>query len=374
MKKIFLLATVLVTYTDIFAQLSQANWRWRNDDGPQATATWKANENTQITLTSNTEILRLRIEVYNNTGSAAPVFDTLQYATSTAGPWINLDTLAGTNPFMIATTSAFVVQDEPTTAQLAGVAFSFTPGKVMVDSMVLKNFTLPNVRRTEFEWAITGTSNTATNTTYYFRHWGTTTNLPGGMTYPSLTTGTVLPIKLTSFSVSREAKKVKLEWSTASEQNNARFEIQRSSDAATWKTIANITGHGTTALSNAYNTYDESPLNGINYYVIKQYDGDGRSYRSDVKFVLMPDGKPIVSVYPNPARGSIHFSIVNKGASDVEAILISVNGTPVHREMFKSVPANKINTLHLAYQPPAGVYILKLRTDDFSESLRVIIE
>ena len=88
----------------------------------------------------------------------------------------------------------------------------------------------------------------------------------------------------------------------------------------------------------------------------------------------MPDAKPIVSVYPNPAHASINFSIVNKGASNVEAILINVNGTAVHREMFKSVPANKINTLNLAHQPPAGVYILKLRAEDFSESLRVIIE
>ena len=133
------------------------------------------------------------------------------------------------------------------------------------------------------------TPNMTPNTTYYFREWGSTANnLDIGMTYPTLITSVVLPIKLTGFTVSREDKKIKLQWVTASEQNNDRFEIQRSSDGRTWKTIANIKGHGTTTASNTYKAYDESPLSGINYYVIKQYDVDGHSYLSDVKFVRMP--------------------------------------------------------------------------------------
>ena len=61
-------------------------------------------------------------------------------------------------------------------------------------------------------------------------------------------------------------------------------------------------------------------------------------------------------------------------ASNVEAILINVNGNTIHREIFKSVPANKINTLNLTHMPPPGVYILKLKAADFSENVKVIIE
>ena len=251
MKKFIILIILLAACNNIFAFLTQSNWRWRNDDGTETTATWKAAQNTQVTLSTTGQIWRLRLEVYNNTGGAVDVLDSLQYATSTSGPWTNIDTVAGSNPFMIAGTSAFVVQAEPTTAQLAGVALTFVPGKINVDSLVLKNYNLADQRRTEFEWAITSTPNIVPNTTYYFREWGSTANnLDIGMTYPSLVTAGVLPIKLTGFTVSREDKRVKLEWTTASEQNNARFEIQRSSDGKTWNTIASLKGQGTTAASN----------------------------------------------------------------------------------------------------------------------------
>lgn len=375
MKKFIILIILLAACNNIFAFLTQANWRWRNDDGTETTATWKAAQNTQVVLTTTGQIWRLRLEVYNNTGGAVDVLDSLQYATSTAGPWTNIDTVAGSNPFMISGTSAFVVQAEPTTAQLTGVALTFVPGKINVDSLVLKNYNLPDQRRTEFEWAITATPNIVPNTTYYFREWGSTaSNLDIGMTYPSLLTAGVLPIKLSGFTVSREDKRVKLEWSTASEQNNDRYEIQRSSDGKTWSTIASIKGQGTTAASNTYKVYDDSPLSGLNYYVIKQYDVNGHSYQSEVKILRMPDVKSIIFVSPNPSRSGINFSIVNRGASNVEATVTTMNGNIIHRELFNNVQPNSINKLNLKQQPAPGVYILKLKAEGLSESIKVIIE
>lgn len=379
MKKLLLLTAFLVTYSNIFAFLTQRNWRWRNDDGTEVTATWKANENTFMTLTSISEIFRLRVEVYNNNPiTDAPIVlgDSLQYATSTSGPWTNVDTLPGANPFMISKTSAFVIQDEPTTAQLTGVALTFVAGLIMVDSAVVNQISLPPQRRSEYEWTIKGTANTSPNTTYYFRHWGSTANpLDIGVLYPSLLTAAVLPIKLTGFTVSREDKQVKLEWITASEQNNDRFEIQRSNDGRSWKTIADIKGHGTTTVSNTYKVYDQSPLSGINYYVIRQYDVDGHSYQSDIRSLrIIVNPKSIISVYPNPSHSGISFSIANKEATNVEAILTNANGNIVHREIIKSVPANATNKLNMDRQPAAGVYILKLKAQGLSESARVVIE
>ena len=376
MKKFIILLGLVLTYSNIFAFLTQANWRWRNDDGSETTATWKANQNTQAIQTVTGAIWRLRLEVYNNTGNSVDIFDTLQYATSISGPWINLDVTAGSNPFTIAGVSAFVVQAEPTTSQLAGVAgYTFSPGKVMVDSMVLKNISMADQQHSEFEWAIKSNSNILPNTTYYFRQFGSTASpLDAGMTYPSLITAGVLPIKLTGFNVIRENKKIKLEWNTNSEQNNSRFEIQRSSDGRTWKTFAKINGHGSASVSNTYTAYDESPLSGVNYYMIKLYDRDGHFYFSDIKSVRMPDVKSIISVYPNPAHSEVSFSLVNKNASNVEAILSNINGSIIHKEILKSVSAGTINKLNLERQPTPGIYILKLKAEGVSESARVIIE
>ncbi|KAA9038489.1 T9SS type A sorting domain-containing protein [Ginsengibacter hankyongi] len=374
MKKIVILTIMLAACNNIFAFLTQSNWRWRNDDGTETSATWKAAQNTQAVMNTSGEVWRLRLEVYNNSGTTLGLLDTLQYATSTGGPWTNIDATSSSNPFIIEGTSAFVVQGEPTTAQLAGVAYTFAPGKIMVDSMLLQNDSLADSRRTEFEWAIKSTPSIVPNIIYYFRQRGITQAVDPSYTYPSLITAGVLRVKLSKFTVSREDKNVRLEWVTSSEQNNTRFEIQRSGDGKTWKPIASINGQGSTGASNTYKVYDDSPLSGINYYVIKQYDVDGHAYQSDVKILRMPEIRSIVSVSPNPSRSGINFSIANRGASNVNVTLVSMNGNIIHHEVIGNVQPNSINKLNMKQQPAPGLYILKLNAESLSESAKVIIE
>ncbi|MEJ7585973.1 MAG: T9SS type A sorting domain-containing protein [Ferruginibacter sp.] len=286
---------------------------------------------------------------------------------------MNIDTIAGSG--LSEFQRRVLCYSEPTTSQLTGVALTFSPGKIMVDSMVLRNISLPDQQRTEFEWVITATANAMPNTTYYFREWGAAANnLDIGMTYPSLTTAGVLPIKLSGFNVAREGKRIRLEWSTASEQNNDRFEVQRSSDGTTWKTIASIKGKGNSAASSAYKAYDEDPLSGTNFYIIRQYDLDGQSSKSGIKMIKMSRSASVISIFPNPSNSGVNFSIENKGISNMEATLTNLNGSIVHQEIFKNVPANSINKLNLAQQPAPGVYILKLKSTELSESVKIVIE
>src|SRR5258708_5949632 len=66
MKKTLLLTALLVTSCHLFAFTTQGVWRWRNDDGSETTATWKASQNTPITIYSTDSVIRLRVELYNN--------------------------------------------------------------------------------------------------------------------------------------------------------------------------------------------------------------------------------------------------------------------------------------------------------------------
>ena len=376
MKRILFLIVFLVTYSNIFAFLTQRNWRWRNDDGTEVSATWKANEMTPITMNSTSQTMRLRIEIYNNSGSSIGVLDTLEYATSPLGPWFTIDALPGTKAFTMAAGSGFVVQDEATTAQLNGISLPFVPGKIMVDSMVLKNYNIADQQRTEFEWAIKGTANTALNTTYYFREWGSTANnLDVGQTYPSLKTAAVLPINITAFNVTKDGNKVKLEWKTASEQNNERFEIESSVDGIKWKTIATIKGSGTSSESHTYWADDNSPVKGLNFYRIKQYDLDGNFHVSEIKTIMMfTSNRPLITVSPNPSHGGINFKIASQAATNVEAVLSTINGNIVYREFINNVQPNTVTKLNLKQKLVAGMYILKLKGEGLSESIKVIIE
>lgn len=276
----------------------------------------------------------------------------------------------------MAAGSGFVVQDEATTGQLSGISLRFVPGKIMVDSMVLKNYNIADQQRTEFEWTIKGTANTALNTTYYFREWGSTANnLDVGQTYPSLKTAAVLPINITAFNVTKDGNKVKLEWKTASEQNNERFEIESSADGIKWKTIATIKGSGTSLESHTYRADDNFPVNGLNFYRVKQYDFDGNSHVSEIKIVKMfALGRGLITVSPNPSRSGINFRIASQAAMNVEAVLTTINGNTIHREVIINVQPNSATKLHLTQKLAAGIYILKLKGEGLSESIKVIIE
>lgn len=375
MKKVFILMVMLATCTSSFAFLTQNTYRWRNNDGTETTATWKAAQKTPILYNSRFEVLRLRIEVYNTNGGAAiQVEDSLQYSTDGIN-WTNI-TGNTSRDFVLAGTFSLVPQNTPTTAQLTGNSFPFVPGKVMATDSVLTGVFIPQSNRSESEWAILGTPNTKINTDYYFRQWGSTANnLPPGASYPTLSTGAVLPVKLSSFKVNNDVRRVRIEWTTASEQDNDRFEIERSSDGTLWETVANVKAKGTPSSKTSYLAFDNSPLsNVVNYYRLKQIDLDGRYSFSEVRTVKLSDSKGTVIVSPNPASSAINFKMEKQGAASVVAVLSDANGRVIHQETFKDVRVNAINNLNLKQQPSAGIYILTLRGEGLSESIKVVVQ
>src|SRR5690606_26033954 len=78
---------------------------------------------------------------------------------------------------------------------------------------------------------------------------------------------------------------VLLTWATASETNNARFEIQSSTDGIHFQTFAVIAGAGNSNTQVSYQTVHTHPVNGVNYYRIKQVDMDGSISYTDIRSV-----------------------------------------------------------------------------------------
>lgn len=70
--------------------LDQEGFRWRNDDGSEATATWKAAQDTNVTVNPD-ETARLRF-IVNATGDPANAQYKLQYRKVGAASWRDIDT------------------------------------------------------------------------------------------------------------------------------------------------------------------------------------------------------------------------------------------------------------------------------------------
>ncbi len=106
-----------------------------------------------------------------------------------------------------------------------------------------------------------------------------------------------LPVVLTAFAAQRQATGVHLRWATASEQQNARFEVQRNADG---RAIATLPGGGTTFQPTSYTLLDAAALPAL-YYRLRQVDVGGTSTLSPV-VAMGPGAVAPVLLYPNPAR------------------------------------------------------------------------
>jgi hypothetical protein len=90
-----------------------------------------------------------------------------------------------------------------------------------------------------------------------------------------------LPVTLLSFTAEKDADRVALNWVTASEINSASFEVERSIDLETIITVLSTPAAGYSTTIRNYNGWDETPVNGLSYYRLKQLDFNGDVDYSD---------------------------------------------------------------------------------------------
>jgi len=92
----------------------------------------------------------------------------------------------------------------------------------------------------------------------------------------------VLPITLVEWYGQSQGTTNKLSWTTATEINNSKFIIERASSELNWQPIVEIPGSGNSFNYKAYSYVDVLPMNGVNYYRLKQVDYDGQFQLSKV--------------------------------------------------------------------------------------------
>jgi hypothetical protein len=100
-----------------------------------------------------------------------------------------------------------------------------------------------------------------------------------------------IPVELMSFEVKKDKNAALLTWKTASERNNAAFNIEHSTNGIDFQTIGQVKGNGTTAAATTYNFEHQTPSVSVNYYRLKQIDTDGKTTLSAVRSVVFgPSG------------------------------------------------------------------------------------
>ena len=95
----------------------------------------------------------------------------------------------------------------------------------------------------------------------------------------------ILPVVWSHFQAQSNSTGVLLQWQTASEQNTARFIVQRSADGTKWKDIAEVTAAGHSDAPRTYEYVDENAVTGNNFYRVMLIDLDAKKTYSSVEVV-----------------------------------------------------------------------------------------
>ncbi len=194
---------------------------------------------------------------------------------------------------------------------------------------------------------------------------------------------TPLPVELVEFTVKAVEEGVLLEWETLSEINNERFEIQRYVNAEEFETIGETPGAGTTTRRVNYSFLDRNPLNGINYYRLRQVDFDGAFEYSPIRSVefqrigFNKSNLNSVNLYPNPNKGDFLFIDLNNWSSNnrIDVSLFDVSGTLLFEQQITvDENGNYSGKLDLPENLRTGMYIMQLIGYQKVESYKLIVK
>lgn len=192
----------------------------------------------------------------------------------------------------------------------------------------------PNVRVTggstyTFQLTTEGGSSLLKSTTdtysggNYFTESSCTPSANEDLFFSVFTVAGIFPVELTDFQVRMANDQAQLQWSTASEQNNAGFEVEHSTDARQWEVLTFVEGKGTTTEVTDYQHIDKHPAVGTNYYRLRQLDFNGEESYSPVKAVEHSAGGTVsLSIYPNPVQAGAMLNLSGI-AENVEAIWLT---------------------------------------------------
>ena len=185
----------------------------------------------------------------------------------------------------------------------------------------------------------------------------------------------VLPVELISFTASIDPTGVNLNWSTASELNNDKFEIQKKTDSGEFIAIGFVKGQGTSTQKNNYSFLDKDTDSGKYYYRLKQIDFDGNYEYSKVVAV---EFNPIITYsleqnYPNPFNPSteINFTLANSG--NITLKVYDSLGIEVATLVAEFMKSGKHSVKFNAKNFRSGVYYYKITADNFTSTRKMLL-
>jgi hypothetical protein len=172
------------------------------------------------------------------------------------------------------------------------------------------------------------------------------------------TTSSSLAVSLSGIAATNQNQSNLVTWSTASETDNNRFEVERSNNISTFNKLGEVTAKaGAAEAVRNYTFADNAPLAGINYYRLKMIDNYGNATYSKVVSVNNSGKGGRLALTPNPARDVMTVALSADRDGDVLVQVIDIVGRTVVSEKRSLAKGDNQLPVHVAHLPNGSYFI-----------------
>lgn len=188
-------------------------------------------------------------------------------------------------------------------------------------------------------------------------------------------TNSSLPVELVLFRALASQSQLILHWTTASETNNAGFEVQQKVGTS-FTSLGFVEGFGTTLEAQTYEFEVPTSTPGPYTFRLKQVDFDGHfEYSAELEVTIgLPDSYRLSEAYPNPFNATTSFTLSVQARQEVTVAVYDLMGRLVRTLYAGVLEANQAQAFTFeASDLPSGVYIIQAQGETFTASQRVML-
>ena len=190
-----------------------------------------------------------------------------------------------------------------------------------------------------------------------------------------------LPVELTMFDVTTSGTAATLVWKTASETNNAGFEVQRAvqtspRDVSTWESLGFVEGNGTTTQPQTYRFRTDALMPGTHTFRLKQVDTDGTTSLSPERTITVRTDAVLSVQGPNPMRSGqqARLTVQVDAAQSVDVALYNVLGQRV-QTVFSgaATPSAPAQATLTTDRLPSGMYFVRVSGETVQATQQITV-
>ena len=178
-----------------------------------------------------------------------------------------------------------------------------------------------------------------------------------------------LPVTLTRFAADLAGRQVKVSWATATELNNAYFEVERSGDGHGFAPVGRVAANGNSTQLREYSLLDSPTKGKVFYYRLRQVDEDGTASYSGVRTVTLPEAAGSIALVPNPAPANVTVDLTTAPGLEYTVQISDLMG---RLSSTQRVVGGQQVMLAESQNLKPGVYLITINGDNIHVTKRLV--